>query len=669
MGCAAAVQGKKGVHDPIKEQLERSERDLAEERRRLLEKDEQIAHVQSQLQTTEEATARQYASTLSAEQLRSELQAHHEESRRELVAQRDLLVEQHRTDLHNTRQERQEVLSRALVEKTQVASESVRAQELCAEKAHEALVRTLREAAECTASRHREEAECAEREVRRLRELCLPLRFERDEAAESLAEARASLRSEQEERANSAGRASSLERRLAEAQDERKRSEQRYEDLEVHLRAQMCDLQAELRARTEELQHRNALLKRREEELVEVNTQLCDLQGLFNDVNQQLQSECGRIEKLQDTVSLCARQTKELEQLEGMLEDAHRMLAQVRDALEEERAERVRAQGLLEHEQQRTQLLLDVLKHFKEKLQGLTPQVLLSRLGATGPEAKALLANLGAAIPADCKAGGAVAGDSGAGALIVGTSAAAPSRPASAHGAGGGRGGGGGGAFGAAAGGGRAPSPGSHLGSLPPFPAGGCYGGGMGAARAPPPQAGGSWGQADGGSAYFNVAAGGCGAADAFCGGFGAPAGRLDVGLKARPQTAVGFAHFCGSSQLGTPRHSGPPWSSGASDCGSTVLPDTGCSYGAGALTAGMACAAGSSMASMSGWATSEAHSMRAPSPNLFTRPSSMSVPVGYHGSAVASEHGSRQPSPFGGGLTFGFHGGGGAFPSEPLLG
>lgn len=65
-----------------------------------------------------------------------------------------------------------------------------------------------------------------------------------------------------------------------------------------------------------------------------------------------------------------------------MLEESHAMLAQLRDTLEKEKAERLRVAGLLEHEQQRTQLLLDVLKHFKEKLQGLTPQVLLGRLGA-----------------------------------------------------------------------------------------------------------------------------------------------------------------------------------------------------------------------------------------------------------------------------------------------
>ncbi|CAK0883933.1 unnamed protein product, partial [Prorocentrum cordatum] len=156
--------------------------------------------------------------------------------------------------------------------------------------------------------------------------------------------------------------------------------------------AQLRDLQGELRARGDELQRCTATLQQRDQELLEVGGQLTDLQILFEEVNQQLQNECGRVERLQESVASCAQQSKELELLQGMLEESHRMLAQVRDALEQEQAERRRAAGLLEHEKRRTQLLLDVLKHFKEKLQGLTPQMLLSRLG--GPEAKALLAGI-----------------------------------------------------------------------------------------------------------------------------------------------------------------------------------------------------------------------------------------------------------------------------------
>jgi len=90
---------------------------------------------------------------------------------------------------------------------------------------------------------------------------------------------------------------------------------------------------------------------------------------------------------------VCARQTKELEQLRRMLDDSHTMLEQVRDALEAERSERVRLVGVLEHEQQRTQLLLDVLRHFKEKLQGLAPGVLASGELKPGADLKAFVAS------------------------------------------------------------------------------------------------------------------------------------------------------------------------------------------------------------------------------------------------------------------------------------
>merc|ERR1719316_219916 len=156
----------------------------------------------------------------------------------------------------------------------------------------------------------------------------------------------------------------------------------------------MKELRSELHLRTNELRARDKYLQERDKELAEVNSQLADLQSLFDDVNQQLQTECGRIEQLQETVALCAKQGKELEALQGMLEESHRVLAQMRDALEYERAERTKAAELLDHEQQRTQLLLDVLKHFKQKLQGLTPQMLLSRLGSgAGADIKALLGN------------------------------------------------------------------------------------------------------------------------------------------------------------------------------------------------------------------------------------------------------------------------------------
>lgn len=396
MGCGGSVAAKE-----ITEQLQASERELEDQKKRLQEKDAQIASVRQCLEDhaagSQQESAAQAESVRSIRELRSELEARHAQHSHDLERQRIELTEKHERELRMELQEREAALNERMDQRAALALQDAQAQREAIEQSHQALVQHLREVSEVEAARHRAEAETTEREIHRLREQYAPLRRDHDEAATALHEARELLHSEQAERSSSAGRATSLERRLVEAQDEHTRAEQRYSDLEKLIRAQMRDLQGELQARTQELQQRNGVLQHRDHELSEVNSQLADLQGLFDEVNHQLQSECGRIEKLQDTVSICAKQSKELEQLQGMLEDSHRMLAQVTTALEEERAERIRTAGLLEHEQQRTQLLLDVLKHFKEKLQGLTPQMLLSRLGCIDPKAAALLAAGGGA--------------------------------------------------------------------------------------------------------------------------------------------------------------------------------------------------------------------------------------------------------------------------------
>jgi chromosome segregation ATPase len=232
------------------------------------------------------------------------------------------------------------------------------------------------------ARRHREEAETAEKQLEALREQFKPLQEEHSKAVQDLQETREQVCEEQKGQQASATVTSSLDLRLEECRIEYARAEQRWDDLERHLKDQMKELRGELHLRGNEMRARDKHLEERDKELAEVNSQLADLQSLFDDVNQQLQAECGRIEQLQETVAQCAKQGKELESLQSMLEESHRVLAQMRDALEFERGERAKVAELLEHEQQRTQLLLDVLKHFKEKLQGLTPQMLLSRLGA-----------------------------------------------------------------------------------------------------------------------------------------------------------------------------------------------------------------------------------------------------------------------------------------------
>jgi len=369
--------------------LEAHERELETERRRLQEKDSQIASVQEclqrQLQGSEQESSR---SSRSLEELHSELQAKHRHHEEALENQRKRIEEEHKEELHATLKAREQELIRTLGDRAEQAEReavSRREAEEMAKAEVAAGLNQARAAADVEVRKHRAEVEAARAELRMLRGQIDPLRAEHSEAADKLLSARTSLREEQEERM-SGKQVSALQLRLAEAHREHERAEQRHGDVTAHLKAHLRDLNDELQSHTEELKERDAVVLRRDQELAEVNGQLSDLQGLFDEVNGQLQRECGRIERLQGAVTQCARQAKELESLQNMLEESHRMLAQLRETLDKERAERLRVAGLLEHEQQRTQLLLDVLKHFKEKLQGLTPQMLLGRLGVSDPK-------------------------------------------------------------------------------------------------------------------------------------------------------------------------------------------------------------------------------------------------------------------------------------------
>mmetsp|Transcript_26672 Transcript_26672/g.48896 ORF Transcript_26672/g.48896 Transcript_26672/m.48896 type:complete len:633 (-) Transcript_26672:58-1956(-) len=244
------------------------------------------------------------------------------------------------------------------------------------------------EAALAQVQRLRQEADSAEEEIERLTAEFAPLRAAHEATSNELKEAQLELEAELATKPSPAAQAE-----LRAAQQEHSQSEQRFASLKGHLQTQAEDMRAELRLKNTELRQKDEALRLRDVELTEVSQQLVEMQGLFDEVNVQLQSECTRVGKLQDIVQHCAKQGQELESLQGMLEESHKMLGQVREALEHERTERIKATRLLSQEQHRTQLLLDVLKNFKEKLQGLTPQMLLSRLstelnmpGLLGPE-------------------------------------------------------------------------------------------------------------------------------------------------------------------------------------------------------------------------------------------------------------------------------------------
>lgn len=380
MGCGGSVSKQ------TLDELEAHQLELETERRRLEEKDSQLANVQECLRKHQRGSEESAKASRSVEDLRGELESRREAHAEALTSQRQRLVEEHQEELQSILKSREVELQKKLDDQAEVAKREASSRREAEEVAKAQVAAKLSEAkaaAEAEVLRHRSEVEAARAELKALHGQVEPLQAEHIQATSLLQEARRALRQEQEERMSGA-QVAALEQRLAEAHSEHERAEQRHGDVTVHLKAQLRDLQDELQTQTEELQQRDAVVVQRNQELEEVNGQLKDLQGLFDEVNHQLQHECGRIERLQGAVTQCAKQAKELESLQNMLEESHVMLAQLRETLDKERAERVRVAGLLEHEQQRTQLLLDVLKHFKEKLQGLTPQVLLGRLDSKG---------------------------------------------------------------------------------------------------------------------------------------------------------------------------------------------------------------------------------------------------------------------------------------------
>jgi len=381
-GCGCTSARKRGG---IAEEIQAHDSELQEERQRLQDRDCKFESVEEQLRS---ASDEGHAAGGSSVALRAELRSQEEEHAIEVVRHRDLLQRRHTEEFQTVLQENDASLRDALSTQQQLVQSEVVVEEQAAAEAQRARVRSIAESAEAEAERHRAEAEAAEKESRRLREELHSLRAEHGHAVDNWQTARRGLEVECEKhRAADAGDVSRLDQQLVAAREEHSRAQLRFTGMEKHMRNQIRSLQNEVHSRKQELQQRGLSVQQRERELLEVHTELADLQPLFDEVNHKLQSECGRVDKLQDAVQFCAKQSKELESLQAMLEDSHQMLGQVRDALEHERAERVRTAGLLEHEQQRTRLLLDVLRHFKEKLQGLTPQVLLNRLGCVDQKA------------------------------------------------------------------------------------------------------------------------------------------------------------------------------------------------------------------------------------------------------------------------------------------
>mmetsp|Transcript_5939 Transcript_5939/g.14209 ORF Transcript_5939/g.14209 Transcript_5939/m.14209 type:complete len:635 (-) Transcript_5939:120-2024(-) len=406
MGCGSSVDAKPGSRPgrvALNTELQDAKTELLQSSKLLEEHDQELESLRaqqrglsdellqsgsSQAQGSEDPPVEEVQLQQSLSALRSELedcklahesalQLERESLRSELQQALDSLTEDHSVELR-------ESIDRQVAEFREEHESEVRAREQEQKERRE----EQEAAALAQVKQLRQETESAEEEIERLTAEFAPLRSAHEATAKELKEAQLELEAELAIKPSPAAQAQLNAAKLEHAQ-----SEQRFAGLKGHLQAQAEDMRAELRQKNNELRQKDEALRLRDLELTEVSQQLVEMQGLFDEVNVQLQSECARIEKLQDVVQHCAKQGQELEALQVMLEESHKMLGQVREALEHERTERGKASRLLAQEQHRTQLLLDVLKNFKEKLQGLTPQMLLSRLstelnlpGLLGPD-------------------------------------------------------------------------------------------------------------------------------------------------------------------------------------------------------------------------------------------------------------------------------------------
>lgn len=393
MGCGS----NKGLQTQLQKEIESKDEEAQRQKKLLLEKDHQLAQLQIQhgqlekrLEDTEAQVSTKGAddgadSTMNKELLRQidERKMLHQ---REMQQQQELLDLQHREELRRQLDEKDRVHRKSLEEREDRHKEALRLEGERSEAMHRDALRSAENCAEDDVRQQKRRADKAQQDLEDMRAHLSRLKAEKEDSADALRDVQEQLSIERAQRRKVEQQLAPLEARLAEFRGEESSVRARTDALERQTHA----LRTDLALRSEELQQKDSLLCAREVELGEVQQSLSGLQSLFDEVSEQLQSECGRVERLQSTVALCAKQGQELQALQAMLEESHSMLGQVREALERERRQRRGTQQLLEQERMRTHLLLDVLKHFKEKLQCLTPQMLLGRLNEANISGRAL---------------------------------------------------------------------------------------------------------------------------------------------------------------------------------------------------------------------------------------------------------------------------------------
>lgn len=150
------------------------------------------------------------------------------------------------------------------------------------------------------------------------------------------------------------------------------------QDSQRCLQERVRQVQRELGNVTYAVGQRDQELKMRDSELQEVRQSLVCIHEEMDEVNQQLEHQCGRVHRLEGSLRQSCNVGDDVQRMRNMLRESHGALSQLGSLLEQERSRREHCTRGLRQQRVRTELLLQLLQHFKSRAQELAPQALLS---------------------------------------------------------------------------------------------------------------------------------------------------------------------------------------------------------------------------------------------------------------------------------------------------
>mmetsp|Transcript_18282 Transcript_18282/g.41349 ORF Transcript_18282/g.41349 Transcript_18282/m.41349 type:complete len:382 (+) Transcript_18282:36-1181(+) len=212
---------------------------------------------------------------------------------------------------------------------------------------------------------------CAQEELARARDEVHLLAQERDSEAEAACVTREAFLAEQ--------RAAQRQGEMLKAEVRTQVSETEVlQDSHQGLEDKARSLQQELSKVAYTVGQRDHELKVKDTELQEVRQSISCIQDEMDEVNRQLQEQCGRVQRVEGSLRLSRDLGEKVKAMRDMLKESHGALGQLCSLLEQERSRREHCTQGLKQQRVRTELLLQLLHHFKSRTQELAPQALLS---------------------------------------------------------------------------------------------------------------------------------------------------------------------------------------------------------------------------------------------------------------------------------------------------